>query len=436
MILTSRNLDPCAVHIVFESRFAKRRLHPQKLAGAEHLATHQILIRSGDLVVDEIDQIDSDAIAKMRGRMANCAVDGVEGAKEIRYIANPSDEDRGIDLYWQKSDQRYWYSKCEFCGTLTNTLREFMDDPEGSICTHESGRGYMKCTKCEKPLGFNSGEYIADHPEVKDLRFYHWSHLSSAYQDPLRILKDFRDPPENNLGDVYRLDLGLAYSSQDDKLRKDVVLACCGNDGMPASHKGPCAMGVDNDDGKHVVIGVKTGKDRYEILKVARVDSFKEVHDLGIRYNVKSCVVDLRPNADSAREFQKNERYKIFLNEYTESPLSDASFNDTTGVVKSYRTGIFDTSHRVISNGSMRLPRQCRDIEDFAQQCCICVKSKEIDKKRNQVVYRYKKTGNGNDHYRNALNYFTLAASGHRVGTVSRYKTQIYAEVDNEYERM
>jgi len=375
------------------------------------------------LVVDEIDQVDPDAISKMRHRMDNAAVDGVLGKQEIRYIANPSDEDRGIDLYWQKSDHRYWWSQCE-CGEFTCAIKEFMNDPEKSVGLYPDGRGYMKCAKCGKPLGFNQGEYRADNPSNKDMVGWHWSHLTSAYSDPARILREYRNPPEGNLGDVIRLDLGFAYSSKDEKLRKDTVLSCCCNDGMPESYSGPCAMGVDNDDNKHVVIGIKTGPDRYEIIKVARVDGFNDVHDLAQKYNVRAAVVDLRPNADAARTFQQSERYKTYLCQYTDSPLSDASFNDNTGIVKAYRTGIFDTTHRLISNGQIRLPRQCAAIDDFAQQCCNCVKSKEEDKVRNRIVYRYKKTGNGNDHYRNALNYFILAVKGGRIATVSTHSAR------------
>jgi len=393
------------------------------------------------LVVDEIDQVEPEAISKMRGRMGNAAIDGVKGKREERYIANPSDEDRGIDLYWQRSDQRYWYSRCLFCGGLTCTVKEFINDPEKSVGLYPESpdgviRGYMKCTKCGKPLGFNDGEYIADRPSVKDLVMYQWSHLASAYHDPARILKNFRDPPEGNLGDIYRLDLGLAYSSSDEKLRKNTVLACCGSDGMRESHPGQCAMGVDNDDRKHVVIGTRTGNDRYEIVKVATVDTFGDVHDLGLKYGVKFAVGDLRPNAESARQFQRGERYKVFLCEYTDSPLQDATFNDNNGIVKVYRTGIFDTSHGVISGGRITLPRQCAAIDDFAQQCCNCVKSKETDKRRNRIIYRYKKTGNGNDHFRNALNYFLIAANKVRITRDKKYYRLQALVADNNYARV
>ena len=393
-------------------------LSPGETVGDARKSTKATGIQFDRLVVDEIDQIHPEAIAKMRKRMTNAKIYGNLGRDEERYIANPSDEDRGIDLYWQKSNKKWWNMLC-VCGHYTNPVRYFLNDPEKSIGILPNGRGYIKCEKCEKPLGYNSGMYISECPGVTDLNMYQWSHLSSAYVDPLRILKDYRNPPEDNLGDIMRLDLGLAYSSKDEKLRKDVVLSCCSNNGMPERHMGPCAMGVDNDDKKHVVIGIRTGNDRYEIVKVAVCETFGEVHDLAIRYNVKSEVDDLRPNADSAREHQKSERHKVFLNEYTESPLNEAFFNENTGVVKSYRTGIFDSTHRIISNGQIVLPRRCAAIEDFATQCCNCVKSKEVDKQKGIIIYRYKKTGNGNDHYRNALNYFILASSGHRIRTVN-----------------
>ena len=401
-------------------------LNPGDESGDTKKSTKLQGIQFDRLVVDEKDQVDPDAIGKMRGRMGNAEIDGIKGKREERYIANPSDEDRGIDLDWQRSNQFRWNSKCTFCGTLTDTLREFIKDAEGSIGIHppdgsDVTKGYMKCRKCGKPLGYGEGEYVADYPSVKDVIFYQWSHLASIYHNPARILRDFRNPPEGNLGDVYRLDLGLPYSSKDEKLKKDVVFLCCGSDSMSDSSPGPCAMGVDNDDGKHVVIGTKIGPDEYEILKTARVDNFNDVHDLGRKFNVRSAVVDLRPNADSARDFQKAERYKVLLNEYTESPLQDGYVNENTGIIKTYRTGIFDRSHKIIANGKLRLPRrEC--MGDFAEQVCNCVKSKEIDKKRNQVVYRYKKTGRGNDHYRNAFNYFLLAASGHRIAKVSPNK--------------
>ena len=373
-------------------------------------------------VLDEIDQMETEVIAKVRGRMANACVDGIKGFYELEFIGNPSDEDRGVDLLWQGSDKRYWHRHCP-CGGLTCAELEFFNDPEKCVGfypdrddreRHNQPVGFIRCVKCGKPVGIRQGEWIATNPSIKSRVGYNWSHLTSEYQDPARILRDYRNPPENNLGDVMRLDLGAAYSSQDEKLRKDNVYACCGPEGMPESHAGPCIMGIDNDDGKHIVIGARTGNDRYEVFRPARCDDFKACYDLVRKFNVKSAVVDCRPNKDSAVQFAKACHAigcRVYLCEYTDSILQDAVFNDDTGIVKVYRTGIFDASHRAILEQHIRLPRRCAAIDMFAEQCCSCVKSKEKNKKTGQIVFRYKKTGKGNDHLRNALNYLLVASS-------------------------
>ncbi len=406
------------------------RLNPSDEGTGARRSTKVTSIQIDRAVLDEVDQMELLVAAKIRGRMAHAAVDGVKGASEEVYLANPTDEDTGIDLFWQKSDQRQWFRKCDCLtisspgfttkGAFTCAELEFINNPEKCI-GFENGRGFVKCKNCGKPVGI-PGEWVAQKPDVKDLDGYQWGHLTSVYHDPGRILRDFRDPPEGNLGDVYRLDLGLPYSSKEDKLRKSDVLACCGNDTILEHHKGPCAMGVDVGKVKHVIIGARTGNDRYEIFKPAIIpeslNSWGDIHDLARRFNVKSAVIDIRPYEDEVRQFQRAEKYRIFLCEYTESPLQEGDFNSNTGIVKAYRTGMFDRSHRIITNEQIRLPRQSAAIDEFAQQCCNCVKSKVEDKQRSRIIYRYRPTGSGQEHYRNALNYFLLAAEQSRVVTV------------------
>lgn len=384
-------------------------------------------------VLDEVDQMEEEIIAKVRGRLSNAQIDGIKGKSQIVFIGNPSDEDRGIDSLWQGSDKRFWFRKCKECGALTCAEIEFFEDPEKCVgmypdrlsrLEHHQPTGYIRCVKCEKPVGQRVGKWIATKPENRRRAGYNWSYLTSENQDPAHVLNCYRNPPEDNLGDVIRLMLGRAYSSSDERLRKEVIYACCGSDGMPTRHHGPCAMGIDNDDGKHVVIGYRTGSETYRIVRTIVFgdkfnDNFNDILDLIDRYHIKACVADLRPNADSARQFQKAAIAKgcrTFLCEYTDSPLQDYKFIDATGIVKVYRTGVFDATHRIFTNQNIVLPYRNKTLDEFAQQCCNCVKHKEVDKRKNIVIYRYKKTGGGNDHYRNALNYFVVA--GNKIGRV------------------
>ena len=380
------------------------------------------------VVFDEIDLMDDEAIAKARGRMGHSFI------KEEVYISNPTQDDFGIDLIWQQSDQRHWFRQCS-CGEETCAELEFPD----CVKTDSSGKGYIACKKCSKPVGIWPGRWIAQKPEIKDFQGYRWSHLTSVYNDPAVVLEHFTNPPEDNLGDVYRLELGLPYSSREEKLRKSDILACCKSEIMPDRHSGPCAAGVDVGRKKHVVIGTKIDRERFELIKMVAVDTFNDVHDLFRWFNVQSAVIDLRPYEDEVRQFQKEERkIKIFLCEYSDTLIAETLWNENTKVVKVHRTGIFDASHRLITRGYISLPRQNPTIEEFARQCCNCARFKEKDKRRGIEVFRYRATGSDKaDHYRNALNYFYLAASGSRISRVrGAFEPQRKLVADNNYARI
>ncbi len=396
-------------------------------------------------VYDEVDYMDMDVIEKFKGRMRESPY------KEEVYLGNPSHEDHGIDLIFKQSDQRFWFRKCPHCtgiistpaaitasGVWTCAEKSFPD----CVKIRRDGTGYVGCDKCGKELlpwaGDGSAQWVPDFPEKTEyMRGYMASEMISPRCDPGEVLADFINPPFGNLADVIRLRLGKPYSSREDKLRINDVLANCGNDSPALSHSGPCAMGVDVGKEYHaVVIGIKTANDRYEVIKTRKADNFQEVFDLARRYNVKSDVADIGPYYEAVRKYQKSSGHKTFLCQYLDNSVIDEMFNDNTGVVKVDKTAIFDKTHRLLLNGHIRLPARCPDIEEFARQCCNCARFEETDKRKNVIVNRYRPTGDRQDHFRSALNYFVLAASGYRIQTVARFKKTVQTEVISEYIRV
>ena len=367
------------------------------------------------VVFDESDYMEIEAITRYIQSM------GMSPHQHEVYLGNPSHEDFGIDLIFKQSDQRYWFRKCS-CGHWTCAEKSF---PE-CIKIRPDGTGYIGCDKCGKEVkvwnGDGTGEWVPDFPDkTKYMQGYMASQMMTPYNDPADILEDFATTQD--LATFYRLRLGRPYSAASDKLRKHTVLACCGNDSQATRHSGPCAMGVDVGKAYHaVVIGIKTSKEQYEIIKTAKAKDFQEVFDLARRYNVKSDVVDIGPYYEAARKYQKNSGHKTFLCDYKDTQVTDAMFNDNTGVVKVNKTEVFDLSHRLLMNGDIRLPARCPEIEEFARQCCNCARFEEKDKRSGGKILRYRPTGDKEEHFRSALNYFLLAASGHRIATVSRYK--------------
>ncbi len=358
---------------------------------------------------DEVDLMDEAVIAKARGRMGHSRV------KEEVYLSNPLVPGEGIDKIFAQSDQRYWWRKCVTCGKWTCAEKFFMEDPERCVGIRADGTGYIACHNCGREVviyaGEDMGEWRPDVPSNSNyMHGYQHSQLTSVYNDPLEILHNFRDPPEGNLADVYRLRLGLPYIAEEDRLTKAQVLDCCSPYRMEGKHEGPCAMGVDVGKIKHVVIGPKLGNDQYEIVKCARLSEWDDILDLALKCNVKQAVVDIRPYEDSAREFQKKAKkigIKVYLCEYKENAVSDYVYNDNTGIVSANRTQIFDATHRLTTeSGRLTIPRYEPEIEEFAKQMCGAFKVQETNKKTGTSIYRYK---GKNEHYRNALNYFYLA---------------------------
>lgn len=376
------------------------------------------------VVFDEFDLMEDDVEMKAEGRMGHSMV------QEKHFLSNPTIPDFGIDAKFQESDQRHWHRKCESCREFTCAELEFPG------CVKMNGdKGYIACKRCGKPLGIFPGEWVAKYPD-RTIVGRRWSKLTSIFHDPADILEKFNNPPRGNLGDVYRLDLGLPYIAAEDRLRKQDVFQLCGDNVPMGAHDGPCAMGVDVGKIKHIIIGGRIGSNNFQIYRTLRLSSWNDIHDIAKKFHVKSAVVDIRPYEDAARQFQQTEPYKVWLCEYSESTPIGWTYNQNSGVVKVNRTEIFDATHRMVTEkGILSIPRICPEIEEFARQLCATAKVLETNKKTKQSVYRYKKLGD--EHYRNALNYFYLAASGNKIATVkSRFKKQRQTVANNEYARV
>lgn len=379
------------------------------------------------VVFDEVDHMDESVIGKARGRMGHSKV------KQERFLSNPLVPGEGIDKIFQTSDQRHWFRKCG-CGEWTCAELSFPD----CVKIKSDGTGYIGCNKCGKEVpiwtGKGSAEWVPSTPVNSDfMHGYRWSQLTSSYNDPAEILDAFSNPPEGNLADVYRLRLGLPYIAAEDRLMEAQIYGRCGSYISSHSHRGPCAMGVDVGKIKHVVIGIKTGNDQYSIVKVAQLSRWEDIHDLANRFNVKSAVVDIRPYEDSARKFQDDAKYRTFLCEYKETTPQGTHYNDKSGIVSVNRTEIFDATHRLVTTpGMLTIPRYCPEIKEFAKQMCGAYKVLETNKRSGTSVYRYK---GKNEHYRNAMNYFLLAASGGKVATVGGKRTRQKVAI-NKYARI
>jgi len=351
------------------------------------------------IVLDERDLMDSKAVDMAMERMSHSKV------QEYASFSTPTVPDFGVDKEYQESNQQVWMIKCRKCNTYTCLETEF---PE---CVGDNG--LRLCKKCRQEIFPMDGEWVAKYPDRMGSEGYWLSQLNSAYIDPGQILRLYNDPPEGNIQEVYNSKLGMAYIAAENKLTRNDVYATCGQEVMRTSAPGPCAMGVDVGKTLNVVIGGKPGHDRRQILKMARVSSFQDLHDLAIRFNVKCAVLDIEPETRAARDFQDNEPYEVWLCDYTDNPGTSLRWREDNRTIMAFRTEALDVVHNLVTKeGLLEIPRMCDEVEEYASQMSNIAKVLEEDKETGGRKYRYRKLGA--DHYFHTTAYFCLAAK--RIG--------------------
>jgi hypothetical protein len=357
------------------------------------------------VIFDEMDEIEPEMVELAKERVSHSRV------QELVYLGTPTIPDYGIDAKFQVSDQRIWMIKCDHCGKETCLDLEF----PASLMRKPDGGVYRCCIHCKKEIHPANGRWVAQYPD-RDLVGWWISQLNSVYVDPKLILDLYEDPPNGDLSEVMNSKLGRAYIPAENRLHPNEVYACCGNDSVAAKDDGPTCMGVDVGRVLHVVIAQRTTKNALKVIKMARVDSFEDLHDLAKAFGVKSAVIDLRPEQRKVREFQKAENYQVFACEYVETRAGMTHWDEKDKVIKCNRTEICDATHElVVESGRLELPRRSQEVDQFVKEMCNIAKTLEEDKVSGSRVYRYKKLGA--DHYRHAMNYCLLAAE--RVGVLS-----------------
>jgi hypothetical protein len=375
------------------------------------------------ILLDERDLFDDEMAAQVNQRLGNSTI------RRRSDMGTPKLPDDGIDRLYGKSDMRRWQIKCSHCTKYTCMETEF---PE---CIHVvDGKGFAACIHCGRPIDRNNGLWIPDSP-TKDTVGYWCSQLLNPNRDLAQVLKEYADPTEFDTteAEFQRTVMGNAFARAEDVLRETEVYQCCTSDQMAYSHDGPCAMGFDVGYPLiHVVIGHRIAKDRYRLIKMARVPNWDALHDLAGRFNVKATVGDAMPESHKIREWAKSEAQygNTVYPCYVQVHLKTFDTWGSDNIVKVNMTEIFDESHQmVVSPGKMLIPRRCNEVDIFAHQMCQRAKFLETDNRGN-VSYHYKKIGDKQDHYRNAVNFFYLACKKVGLPEVHRNKKEVTQDME------
>lgn len=330
---------------------------PKKVGGSNTKDTDNLRSIPCDRIDrDEIDLMDQDMVYMSTQRLLRSAF------KEQNNFGSPTYPGYGIDLLYEDSDQGKWQIKCGGCGKYTCLADTF---PECII--QKEGRWLRSCIHCQKEIFVIDGHWVQQFPDRREAGFW-VSGLLSPYADLDEYMYEYNNIEGAQMSEFMRSRLGIAATESESQLDETVVLSRCGTAQNQMVSTGETVMGVDNNKQFRVVIGIKTGRESYEILHIGRYDTLVEVHDIALKMNVSQAVIDSGPYDHGVREFQKAEPYTIYLCQYSEQMPGTPHFDRKTGMVKVNRNEWCDKVHATFSDNKVKIPRPSIELKQFAKE--------------------------------------------------------------------
>ena len=238
--------------------------------------------------------------------------------------STPTMPEIGIDAAFSMSNQHNWYMACDCCGKEFSPLNEVkLRGVENAIVRAPiSGDVGMVCPNCHDLTQTNGkpGRWILDEKKDNQKYGYAISRLFTSRHKLSKILQEYEDAL--NLQEFYNSTLGIAYAPKNARLQRSAIIdSANGPEQMPQFSKEPTWMGIDVGKRCHWVVGQKTEFGKITVLAYGAC-SFDQLTEITRRYNVKSCVIDLRPYQEEVKKFIAGKR-GFLAAEFATQPQED-----------------------------------------------------------------------------------------------------------------
>src|SRR5882672_3929203 len=308
--------------------------------------------------------------------------------KLVRMFSTPGLPNYGINAEFLLSDQKYWNLKCEHCGKWN--VVDDVDDKGQPIGFPECiENGFLGCRKCGKQLDPANAEWVAKHPDIKDVSGYHVSRLYSRFADHKKILKDFKECGSTSETAVFfNNTLGIPYLDETQRLNYQEILKLCGSHAMMSSAVGTY-MGIDVGDlkGIHITI-IRPSKTKLFELVYAEIYKMTDPNDpmaievlkayiksLIVKYGVRKGCIDAMPQTMVSRAIVAACGGKLWMVRYEDSQKGPYEWKDDIKEVRVNRTESLDRTMFIFKNKHIELPKRTDLVEQIARELCNIVKT-------------------------------------------------------------
>ena len=260
-------------------------------------------------IADEVDRSDQKIVDMFSSRLQHSKF-----AWEWRF-SNPSVPENGVDVWWQESDQKEWFVRCEGCNRdqiLT------MDHIKGGI---------FACEKCGKELERRNGQWIKRWREPNMISGYHISSLMAVHLSADKILKEKRDKPEQQFTNMI---LGEPYVGSGNYLPLHLLFGNL----TPRKNPQDCAPVIGVDTGKriHYVVGNK-----YGLFFNGEASNYEPIAKILRQYPQALAVIDQGGDITAPRELQERFPSQVYLCSFVQSQDVAPRWKEDSGMVNTDR---------------------------------------------------------------------------------------------------
>jgi ribosomal protein L24E len=264
-------------------------------------------------IADEVDRSKAEIVLQYSTRLQH------SDYKWRWYFSNPSIPGAGVDVMWQKSDQKHWFIQCD-CGHWQYLT---MDNIMGI-------KPYFGCVKCKKELNrrYNHGraKWVKKFEDRK-ISGYWISLLMNPKVTAQEILdkkKEYTDAQFNNYV------LGLPYLSKGAKLLSAMFFSNLSTRVNPMDSR--VIIGADTGNAINIVCGNK-----YGLFYHSKTNGYTELYKLMREWPSAILLIDSGGDITGPRQLKEtfpNRVYTCFLrNDRKNDKLADWNDEDQSVVI-------------------------------------------------------------------------------------------------------
>lgn len=256
-------------------------------------------------IADEVDRSDQKVVDLFSSRLQHSKFKW-----EWRF-SNPSVPENGVDVWWQQSDQKEWFVRCEGCN-------------RDQILTMDHIQNNMfVCNKCGKELNRRKGQWIARWSDVKEVSGYHISSLMAANLSASYILQQKKDKSEQQFTNMI---LGEPYVGSGNYLPRHILLGNLTPRANPQDDTP--VIGVDTGKEIHFVVGNK-----YGIFYEGAYKNYDPIEAILRRDPRALCVIDQGGDITAPRALQEKFPGRVYLCTFVQSQDVTPKWKEDIGMV-------------------------------------------------------------------------------------------------------